>query len=633
MNWASYELGIAMTMIVHIPLAGTDQPGLKPPAGAFGHSGSQPVTQPLTQPLTMGQVLGFLMRILGPEKHFYALAMIYGVGISLLSLATPISVQMLINTVANTGLATPLIVLSLALFGLLLLSGLLSALRVHLLEIFGRRFYARMVSEISLRALYAQNPFFNDNGRSPLFNRYFDIITVQKNIPVLFIGGFTLLLQAGVGFALVSFYHPLFLAFNLVVMLLIWAVWFIWGRGAVRSAIDLSHKKHNMAAWLEGLGNSNGFFKSQGHIAHALRYTDDMTRRYVDQHRVHFRRHFAQTVSFFVIYAAASAMLLGLGGWLVINGQLSLGQLVAAELVLSAAFFGVSQLGMYLNYFYDLCAAAEELNLFYDIQQETPTPGTHGSREDSTLSFLNVVGNVRSGQARLNFTVPGGAKVIATSVDHGIQRFVTNLLKRHSKPDSGYISFGGADILDTQLHLLRQEIMVLDRTVIIETTIRDYLKLSNEEAHPAEVMAALETVGLSYGLSLLPNGLDTHLSATGWPLSASETLQLKLAAALLAKPRVLILNQLYDIIPADWLRKTLTVLQEDAGMTVIYFSNRDSTLGFSMFLHLGYNSQQLFDNECDFIRLAEQNCAKPGLLADQSVSVAPKASENGGQRL
>ena len=93
---------------------------------------------------------------------------------------------------------------------------------------------------------------------------------------------------------------------------------------------------------------------------------------FINAVRKHFRHYFGQTLAFLFIWAAASASLLGLGGWLVIQGQLSLGQLVAAELVLSAVFAGLSQAGTYLSYFYDLCAAIEELSLFYDVEQSPP---------------------------------------------------------------------------------------------------------------------------------------------------------------------------------------------------------------------------------------------------------------------
>jgi len=328
--------------------------------------------QTMAHETNLREFFWFFRKILGPEKNYYYLAVVYGVGIGILSLATPISVQMLINTVANTGLTTPLVVLSATLFVLLLIAGALYALRIHLMDLFARRFYARMMSEISLRSVYALNPFFQDHKMGALFNRYFDIIIVQKKLPQLLVGGFTIVMQAIVGFVLVSLYHPLFLVLNLVVISLVWLVWLIWGKRAIRSSIELSHRKHAAAAWIEGLGTSNGFFKSPQHIKEALGRTDAVTNKYVQQHALHFRHHFSQTLCFLFIYAAASAMLLGLGGWLVIQGELSLGQLVAAELVLSVVFFGISQLGLYLAYFYDVCGAVDELALFLRVEQEEP---------------------------------------------------------------------------------------------------------------------------------------------------------------------------------------------------------------------------------------------------------------------
>ncbi len=553
------------------------------------------------KPITLSKLFGHFAKILGPEKSFYGLAAIYGVGISLMSLATPISVQMLINTVANTGLAIPLVVLSVTLFSLLLIAGLLNALRYHLMEIFGRRFYARFVSEISLRSIYAQNPFFSDTGRSALFNRYFDIITVQKTIPELFIGGFTLILQAAVGFALVSLYHPLFLVFNIVFILLIWSVWLIWGRSAVNSGIELSHRKHEAAAWLEGLGASNGFFKSERHIAYALGRTDKATEGYVEAHRAHFRRHFAQTLSFYVIYAAASAILLGLGGWLVIQGQLSLGQLVAAELVLSAVFFSVSQFGAYLTTFYDLCASVEELSQFYDVAQEEPSGAACPPRESASLLFANVSGDARGGRARLDFEIESGATVMAVASDHGVQRLMTNLLKRHEDPRSGYVAFGGADIRDTEVHALREEIIVLDRVTIFDTTIRDYLRMSAVDPAPEKILHAVRTVGLEPLIAELEDGLDTTIAFTGWPLSTTETMQLKLAAAMLGEPSVLIMNQLFDLVPESYLREAIKVLRQNEDLTVVYFSNRRRDLGFNRFLWLGRDEQSLLTNFDDFL--------------------------------
>lgn len=552
--------------------------------------------------LSARHIIMIMVKMVAPERSFFGLAIIYGIGISLLSLATPIAVQVLINSVGYTGLNLPLVVLALTLLFLLLTSGLLYALRTHLMEIFARRFYARMTSDIALRALYAQNPFFHDDGRGPLFNRYFDIMMVQKALPVLMVSGFTVILQAAVGFTLTSFYHPLFFAFNVIVIALIWAIWLIWGPSAVRTAVNLSAAKHRAAAWLDGLGASNGFFKSDDHIAYALKRTDDVTADYVENHKRHFRRYFAQTVSFLILYAAASAALLGLGGWLVIRGQLTLGQLVAAELVLSAAFFGVSQLGTYLSNFYDLCAACEELSLFWNIEQEAPSGRVLPSRTDASLLFKGVQGMARTAPARFDLHIPSGAKIQAAASTYGTQRLFTNLLKRFEKPRGGILTLGGDDIQDTEVQALRREVIVLDRPSLVEMTMRQYLRLSGPTASSHEILEILEAVGLGGAIDELEDGLDTKLSSTGWPLSVGEGMRLKLAAAILSRPSVLILNQLYDTMPAEILRRSLDKVMTDGGTpaTVIVFSSSGEDLGLEKYLYLRPNQQDLYDDYAQF---------------------------------
>lgn len=554
--------------------------------------------------------------ILKPEANFYWLAAVYAIGISLLSLATPISVQMLINTIANTALTAPLVMLSLTLFGLLLISALLYALRIHLMEIFARRFYARMVAEISLISVYAQDPFFGDVKKSSLFNRYFDVIYVQSLVPNLMIGGFTVLLQIAVGFVLVSLYHPYFLGFTLVMIALIWVVWLVWGGRALRTAVDVSHAKHTTAAWLETIGGSNGFFKSQRRIDYALDKTDDQTRNYITHRKRHFRHLYSQTLAFLITYAAASAALLGLGGWLVIQNELTLGQLVAAELVLSAAFAGVSQLGTYLGYFYDLFAAIEEIAQFYEVEQEQPKGADPFDGPDHTIVMHGVCGQARNEEVCFDLEVPSGAIIMAAASQHGIQRLFTNILKLHDLPQGGIATLGGIEIKAIEAHHLRKNVHVLDRPSIVEMTIREYLALSCPETAPQRMIAALETVGLAETVASLPKGLDTPLASTGYPLSAVELQQLKLANALLERPRILVLSRLFDLLDPEPIERAVAELRAQAYSTVIYFSNRRIDLGFDRFLFLEAKRQRYFETFEEF-------------SAAQNLPIAPPASSFG----
>ena len=574
----------------------------------------------------LSSLFRFFRLILAPERSFYALAIVYGVGISLLSLATPVSVQMLINTVANIGLTTPLIVLALSLFVLLMIAGGLNALRIYILDVFGRRFYARIVSEIALRTIYARNPFFDDTGKSALFNRYFDIIIVMKMVPNLLVGGFTIVLQMVVGFLLVSSYHPLLLAFNLTVAVLIWLVWAIWGRRAIRSAVELSHRKHYSAGWLESLGHANGFYKTESHIAEALRNTDAVTGAYMEQHRKHFRHHFSQTLSFLLIYAAASAALLGVGGWLVISGELSLGQLVAAELVLSAVFVGVSQLGIYMSYFYDVCGAVDELSLFFKVEQNLPKEAHRRIDGDSSLAFNKVVVGPT---ITLDFKIPAGSRVCVYADSHKAQRVFTNLVRGHEEPDSGYIAVGGVDLRELKPYEMRQEIIVLDRPNAVETSIREFLRLSAPDGAPVDVMKVLGIVGLAETVTQLPQGLDTQIVGTGWPLSIVETMQLKLAAAIVSRPRVIVLTQAYDGMPEVFLLRAMDALQERGETTIVYFTYENIDLRFNHYLRLGYEEQVMvrnYDELCEVMGLAEHPMRVPlSIYGETAVSADREA--------
>ena len=130
----------------------------------------------------------------------------------------------------------------------------LSVARFYIMWLFERRFFARVVAEITTRAVYAQNPFFADQSRVDLFNRYFDMVTVQKAVPSLVIMAFTILLQSAVGLIVTSFYHPFFLAFNLVLVATFFLIWGIWVRPSIDAAVALSHAKDNTARWLESVG-------------------------------------------------------------------------------------------------------------------------------------------------------------------------------------------------------------------------------------------------------------------------------------------------------------------------------------------------------------------------------------------
>jgi len=543
---------------------------------------------------SLRDLAGWFIEILSPETRYFWLAVIYGIAISVLTLAVPLSVQMLIDTIANTALVQPLVVLSLMLFSLLALQGVLRALRTHLMEIYGRRVYARLMADFSLRAVYAQASFFENRKRDVLFHRYFDIMTLQRNIPELLIGAFAIFLQGIIGFAVVSFYHPVFLGFNLALIVLIFLVWQIWGPSAIRTGVDLSDAKYEGAAWLDHLGSANSLYQSRRHIEHALDRSEALTANYIAQEKRHFRRTFAQTIALLFLYAFASAALLGLGGWLVIRGQLSLGQLVSAELIMSAIFVGMAEFDSYLRRFYYVCMAVAEISELYEI----PLEETNGERfpEDAhfNLHFHDVHLSARSRSARFNFTIPAGVTLRVETEAEVLERMVNALLERNETPEHGYISIGDIDIATCDVHRLRQDLIVERRPTIMDGSIVDFLTLSGADpASHGEMFEMLRLVGIEEIVRELDDGLDTVLSPIGLPLSPEETLRLKLAGSLLAQPRVLVVGEVFELINRSVWERVLAYVAKRPHMTFVLFTDDDTLPHVDHVLQLGWEEQTL----------------------------------------
>jgi len=335
---------------------------------------------------SLSQLHDMFVFILGPEKSYYKLSIFYGIAISLLTLAVPFSVQMLVTTLVNTAMVRPVIILAVTLFCVLVMYGILVALQHYVMELFKRRFYARITSEIVLRNVHAATSDTID--RAALADRYFEIMTVQHKLPLLITGGFALCLQMLVGLLLVSSYHPALLVFNIGLVMLLYALWRWFSPSAIRKVLALSKEKYAVAGWIEHLSRKNPSAESDAFMAQDIAKSDRAIDRYLNARREYFVPAFRQIIGFLFLYALASASLLGIGGTLVVSGQLTLGQLVAAELVLAGIFVGISKAGDYLSYYYDTCAAVEKLYQFFhipvkDAAEENPV-FVHFDRKDFT---------------------------------------------------------------------------------------------------------------------------------------------------------------------------------------------------------------------------------------------------------
>ena len=535
-------------------------------------------------------------QILRPERTFYALVLIYGIAVSALTLSVPLSVQVLISTVANSALPRQVLVLALILLLLLLVSGLFIAIQTYVMELFERRFFSRTISEVMLRLVYARFQHMESINRDELVNRYFDIMTVHKSVPPLLAGGSATAMQATVGIAVTSFYHPAFLLLNGTVVLFAWLVFRVFDYGASSSMLELSDRKYAAASWLETLSRSNNFFKSRRAIDYALRETLDVREHYIAAHRRHFRFTFAQIVGFLGMYALTSAVLLGVGGWLVISAQLTIGQLVAAELILSAIFYGLSRMGYYLELYYDLYAAMSKLSQLYAM----PTEQVHLDRRigewTPSIRCEDAVTQLHGGAFRLDFEIAAGERVLVETRSSSQVKAFTDLVIGFDRVESGRFLLDGHEIDDFNVHDLRDEVHVIDDTLFPECSIADYLAIAGPDVSRGRMRSMLERVALDQEVQSVPDGLDQTLTPYGYPLSPAGVIKLKIAHALLCEPKIIVLSPQFDMLSHSSRVRVLEAFRQYPGMTVVCFTHRRDLSDFDRFMYWDFDRQRVFDD-------------------------------------
>lgn len=209
------------------------------------------------------------------------------------------------------------------------------------------------------------------------------------------------------------------------------------------------------------------------------------------------------------------------------------------------------------------------------------------------LLLRNVICGDNKQRCVFNIDIAAGCRVLASAKDMFVQRSFDGLLKRHLEPLTGSISLDHLDLTHCDLFDLRQCVIVIDRPTLMPITIRDYLNLAAPEANASAHQDVLELVDLVQSIGGLEHGLNTRVSEDGWPLSISQAIRLKLAAAALAQPRIIILGEIFDIVEPDCLSQAIDVLSRSGANTVIYFTRRLDMNGFTHRLYLNHDQQKL----------------------------------------
>lgn len=498
-----------------------------------------------------------LWELLRPERGDIMSLVVFAFFTGVLYLATPLAVDAVVNNIAFGGqqkvYTQALLILS---FALLVFLGFLAIVRVAqhvVMELVQRRLVVRIAADMAYRFPRLKYGKVVSGYQPDLVNRFFDILTVEKSSSMLLLEGLNLVLGTLVGLVVLGFYHPFLLAFDLLLIGLILVLAFGFGRGAVRSKIAESYNKHVLAGWLEQLGFFPLLFKSAGGAEFGCRKTDELSQQYLESRQSHFKILLRQVAGFLALQALANAALLAIGGRLVLEGELTLGQLVASELIVSAIVASLASMGKHLEAFYDAMGAMDKLGYIVDLPVERE--GGDTSDQEGTgamdVELVNLGFSYDSSRPVLedmSVKIPKGSRVAVTGRMGAGKSTMLDLLFGLRDPQGGQVLVGGVDVRDWDLPKLRERISLIRDHDLVDGTLLENVILGREGIPTSRVQDVLKSLRLTEVVSRLDGGLRTRLKMGGYPLSYSERIRLILARAMAQSPSVLLLDRFLE----DW---------------------------------------------------------------------------------
>jgi ABC-type bacteriocin/lantibiotic exporter with double-glycine peptidase domain len=490
-----------------------------------------------------------LWELLVLEKGNIGLVYAYATLVGLFSLTLPLGVQAIIGLVSGGLFLQPIVILIAFVIAGTIATGVLQVLQLAAVERIQQRIFARIALEFSLRVPRVSVEQWLKADLSERMNRFFEVVTIQKSLGKLLTGATTALLQVLFGLLLLGFYHPYFIVFWAGLALVFWGVLRLTYPKGLETSLMESKYKYRAVHWLEELARTVSSFKAAGRATPALARMDEHVSGYLRYRQRHFRVIVWQALSAVGLKALITGSLLVLGSFLVIRGQITLGQFVAAELVVVTVLAGVEKLVDSLDELYDLVTAVYKLGGVTDLPLERVGGLTLPDDESGLSVKLSEVSFIYSAASKpalngITLDLPAGAKVAVTGPDGSgastLLGVVSGLLPQYS----GSVLAGGLTLRDLDPASMRDRVgMVWGQDEIFEGSVEENVSLGRSGVGVAEVMRALEMVAAFDDVQALPLGLRTPLVSGGRGLPTTLRIKLLVARALAARPRLLIIDE------------------------------------------------------------------------------------------
>ncbi len=521
-----------------------------------------------------------ILKVLRLEKQEITSVYFYAVLNGLIQLSLPLGIQSIISFVLGGSISTSLVILIILVVVGVFLAGLVQVNQMKIIEKVQQKIFVRYSLEYANRIPRLDMKSVDNYYLPELVNRFFDTISLQKGVSKLLLDIPTASIQILFGLILLSFYHPVFIVFSLLLVAIISSILYYSGSKGLETSLEESKYKYAVAGWLEELARVVKSFKfSKGTLLNLSR-TDTLVNGYLNARTSHFRVLLFQYWSLVSFKVVITAAMLIVGSVLLINQQLNLGQFIAAEIVILLILNSVEKLIINIDKVYDVLTSVEKLSTITDkpldedgtIEMPKKLIGMQVQLNNLTFELQE-----KTILKDISFLVEPGKKIAVMGADGSGKSTLLRLISGVFPEYEGGIIIDNVPLRNYLVDSYQQQTGVLiNQQDIFYGTLLENITMGYNLIRPDEIMMLSSKVGLSDFIQDQPNGFATMLDPVGKRLSRSVIQKILLLRALVNQPRLLLLEEPWRGLEDHNRQKIQDYLLEDIkGVTVFVESNDD----------------------------------------------------------
>ena len=514
-----------------------------------------------------------LIAILQLDKKEVSAIYIYAILAGLVQLVTPLGIQSIIGFVMAGALSTSIVVLITVVVLGVFLNGLFQIRQLQIIEKIKQKIYTRDALSFANKIPHLNIEKLDNFYLPELVNHFFDTITLQKGIERILLEIPAAFIQILFGIILLSLYHPVFIAFGIVLVVLLYVILATTFPKGFTKNLLASDYKYKTAAWLQELARVVKTFKYAKKTSLHIDKTDDLVSNYLIARTSYFKILLTQFWSLVAFKIIITAAMLIVGVYLLLNQQINIGQFIAADIVILAVISSVEKLILTLDKAYDTLTAIEKLDKIKSAELESAGTNIIAGSNGMKIDFKNVSFNYPNGKnvlTDINVEIQAGEKVLIVGNSGSGKSTLLRLLTGTFTNFSGAIRINNIALGSYAIDSLRSNTGVLiSQQDIFQGTIRDNITMGDTSITNEELYQLTKSTGLESFIGELEIGFDTDIDPAGKKLPEKIKQGILLARALFCRKTLLLLENPFDGLEATTIESVKEMMAKLENVTML----------------------------------------------------------------